>query len=245
MNIPDVTGYWIARYVSGWLIPVMTVAVLVMPVSRAEEASEYPVYKPPCRGAPVTRTGGGTRGIRENLPSIQVLAPEHTGHTAQAQPGLFWYVPKPVPESLEFSLMAETDDEPLLEVRLENPGDAGVQRIALADYDFSLEKGVPYRFTVITQGTEPPAGVLFSSGMIRRVELPADIGQALQDTVGEDRVALYASAGLWYDALDSVSALIETEPENRRLHQVRRSLLRQVGLNNVSLRLQESTSESR
>ena len=245
MNIPDVTGDWIARYVSGWLIPVMTVAVLVMPVSWAEEAPEYPVYKPPCRGAPVTRTGGGTRGIRENLPSIQVLVPEHTGHTAQAQPELFWYVSEPLPESLEFSLMAETDDEPLLEVRLDGVSRAGIQPVALADYDVSLEKGVPYRFTVIMQGTEPLAGVLFSSGMIRRIELPADVGKALQDTVGEDRVAVYAAAGLWYDALDSVSALIETEPDNPRLQELRWSLLRQVGLDNVVLRLQGAITETR
>ena len=48
------------------------------------------IYKPPKRGAPGGREGAGTRGFREALPTLAILAPQdHTGLTAQEQPVLY------------------------------------------------------------------------------------------------------------------------------------------------------------
>src|SRR5207249_6735910 len=43
-----------------------------------------PVYKPPTRGAPGGRMGGGTRGITGTA-VISLLVPDHVGLTSQAQ----------------------------------------------------------------------------------------------------------------------------------------------------------------
>ena len=66
------------------------------------------VYKPPARGKPRTRVGGGVRG-GENAPSLQVLVPEHIGQTLSDQPSLFWYVDGPPPENtvVVFTLIDE------------------------------------------------------------------------------------------------------------------------------------------
>ena len=45
---------------------------------------------------------------------------------------------------------------------------------------------------------------------------------------------LYAEAGLWYDALSSLSDLIEATPDNPGLRQQRAALLKQVGLTDAA-----------
>ena len=49
-----------------------------------------PVYKPPPRGAPGGRMGGGTRGI-SGAAVVSILAPDHVGLTMQEQPSLHWF----------------------------------------------------------------------------------------------------------------------------------------------------------
>ena len=51
-------------------------------------SSTVPVYKPPVRGAPGGRVGGGTRGTDQTF-VLSVVAPNHTGLTMQEQPELF------------------------------------------------------------------------------------------------------------------------------------------------------------
>jgi len=54
-----------------------------------------PTYRPPLRGAPGGRVGGGTRGIGDEFITLLVLAPNHVGLTVQGQPTLYWYLSKP------------------------------------------------------------------------------------------------------------------------------------------------------
>src|SRR5262249_1261654 len=63
------------------------------------------IYKPPKRGAPGGREGAGTRGFREALPTLAVLAPQdHTGLTAQEQPVLYWYLSQETRQPVEVIL---------------------------------------------------------------------------------------------------------------------------------------------
>ena len=61
-----------------------------LPQPAEAQPDDTIVYKPPKRGAPGGREGAGTRGFREALPTLAVLAPQdHTGLTAQEQPVLY------------------------------------------------------------------------------------------------------------------------------------------------------------
>src|SRR5262249_9720599 len=60
---------------------------------RSNTAS-MPVYKPPLRGAPGGRVGGGTRGsgsVRDVF-ILSALAPDHMGLTVAEQPSLYWFI---------------------------------------------------------------------------------------------------------------------------------------------------------
>src|SRR5262245_36475783 len=82
---------------------------------QSVEAST-PIYKPPLRGAPVGRIGGGPRGTG-GLPSLAVLAPDHTGLTVQDQPTLYWYVSQVPTQAVEVTLIEAQGVKPLFEMR--------------------------------------------------------------------------------------------------------------------------------
>jgi len=61
-----------------------------LPQPATAQLEDTIIYKPPKRGAPGGREGAGTRGFREALPTLAILAPQdHTGLTAQEQPVLY------------------------------------------------------------------------------------------------------------------------------------------------------------
>ena len=212
-----------------WLLAALVPAG--MTAAADEQATGMPVYKPPMRGAPLARMGGGTRGTGDAL-VVTVLTPEHMGQTAQAQPSLYWYLSHAVPAArYEFVIMSEEDYDPLVETALEGIDTAGIQRIRLGDYKVSLKPGIPYQWSVsvIIDNTQRSANIL-SSGMIEYVES----SPVTTDAAGAARIGEYAEAGLWYDALQSLDEQIAANPGDARLQQMRSSLLNQVGLEAVA-----------
>ena len=85
---------WRLALAAGLFVTALAGAAITGTVAQAAEpeAAGFPVYKPPLRGTPVARMGGGTRGEDEDAPEVYVLTPEHTGLTSQAQPVMYWYL---------------------------------------------------------------------------------------------------------------------------------------------------------
>lgn len=198
-------------------------------------AAEVPVYRPPLRGAPRTRVGGGTRGGGDSALFIEVLAPEQTGLTHVAQPALYWYLSRYVPARYVFVLIAEQARDPVIETTLAVRA-AGMQAIALADYGHVLEPGMTYEWSVTLAGTETPSSAdLLAGGTLRRVEARAvAAGVRRRADTGFERARQMAAGGLWYDALHAVNVLIADDPANAAYRDFRTRLLETVGLAAVS-----------
>src|SRR4029453_11147001 len=64
-----------------------------------------PTYKPPQRGAPTRRVGGGPRRPGDQLPTIAVLAPDHPGLTIHEQPSLYWFLSEATTYPVEVTLI--------------------------------------------------------------------------------------------------------------------------------------------
>lgn len=75
---------------------------------------------------------------------------------------------------------------------------------------------------------------LVSRGIIERIEPREGLNSRICNATGSDLVGVYASEGIWYDALDTVSKLIEQSPADQGLVSIRDSLLAQVGLQTVT-----------
>jgi hypothetical protein len=194
-----------------------------------------PIYKPPLRGAPGGRVGGGTRGTGRETFVLAVLAPQHTGQTTQEQPSLYWFISSPTSSAVELTVIDAQGTQPLVETRIAPPIQPGVHRIRLAEYGVRLTPGVAYRwFIAVVADSGRRSKDVLAGGSIERVEAPRELSVKLASVPRDNLPFLYAEAGFWYDAVTALSELIEAEPQNAALRKQRAALLVQVGLPEIS-----------
>jgi hypothetical protein len=214
------------------------------PSSLAKEVKEQNpqvtktlLYQPPRGlGAPSAgrRVGGGTRGTNKSIPILSVLAPGHTGLTVREQPDLYWFASDVVTNPVELTLTLEKGDTPLLEKRLQVPTKAGIQRVRLSDYGVKLVPGERYIWSIaLVFDPKRRSKDIIAMGAIERVERADMNPEALAAAPTTDAFYRFAADGLWYDAVMTISQLIETAPADPALRKHRADLLDQVDLPEV------------
>jgi hypothetical protein len=211
-------------------------AVICMPIQaqdRESGKSEAVTYKPPLRGAPLTRVGGGTRSVGSAL-AVNVLAPSDTGLTTQEKPTIYWFASQPIDKPVEVTITSTESLKdaatPVVEITLQPPLAKGIHAFRLADHGVALKPGVEYQwFVAVVRNPAQRSNDVLAGGTIKRVtdsQVPAQLKQASPAQLP----ALYAEAGLWYDAIDQLSKQISANQSNRQLRERRAALLEQVGL---------------
>ena len=191
------------------------------------------VYKPPLRGTPAGRVGGGTRGATERESfSLLVLAPDHIGYTMREQPCLYWYISKPTAHEVELTVIERNGVKPLLEKVVKGPEKSGIQSFCLADHGVKLSKNIQYKWfiTLVTDAEQRSKDIL-AGGIISMVDPSPALSEKLKaNPSGIAATSAYAEDGLWYDALDTISRMINEAPDRTEWRAQRTSLLEQVGL---------------
>jgi hypothetical protein len=206
-------------------------------VKGAEPASRAtaPVYKPPQRGAPGGRVGGGTRGVQREVFVLSVLAPDHSGVTVSEQPSLFWYISAPTSLPIEITIMDPSETKPILETKIPSPTQPGIHRVRLADYGIRLSPGEPYRWYVtVVPDAERRSKDILAGGAIELTAVPDSLKAKISKADKQDWPLIYAEAGIWYEALAAISDLIDASPNDASLRKQRLSLLSQVGLSGIN-----------
>ena len=201
------------------------------PAGSQVSSPPSPVYTPPLRGAPGGRIGGGTRGVGGEDLRVSVLVPDDRALTASEQPTLYWFISRAPRLPVEITVVDTGAVEPVLELLLPPSVEGGVHALRLADHRVRLRVGVSYKWyvAVVTDRSRRSRDVL-AGGTVERVEPPADLVAKLAHTRREDLPSLYASAGLWYDALAAISELVTATPNEEGPRRQRAALLAQVGL---------------
>jgi hypothetical protein len=203
--------------------------------SRKGEAPAGTItYNAPLRGAPATRVGGGTRSAATKSVQLSVLAPSDTGYTTRDKPTIYWYVSETLQKPVELTLInnesLEAASKPAFEVTLQPPVARGVHAVSLEQYGVVLKPGVEYQWSVaLVSDAAQRSNDVIAGGTIKRVA-ETDSVRSLKQASAASRPALYAGAGIWYDAIDELSRMISAQPENRELRVQRAALLEQVGL---------------
>jgi hypothetical protein len=215
----------------------MAQKVIKAPIPTQSDGKSAPpvVYRPPLRGAPGGRVGGGTRGTG-NVFVLSALAPDHMALTASEQPSLYWFISAATSLPIELAVMdPQGGVKPLFERRLSGPIGNGVHRIDLAELGVRLAPGVAYRWSVtVIPDTNRRSRDILAAATIERADVPSEVRSKLDRARKEDLPAVYAEAGFWYEALASISELIARTPGDEALRQQRAQLLSQVGLPDVS-----------
>jgi hypothetical protein len=200
-------------------------------------------YQPPMRGAPTRRVGAGTRGICGAVPGLEKdfslfpLVPEHTALSAKSQPILYWAVSHPFSGKFVLTITPEGQysyDYPdaILETSLVMAVDAGLQWLDLADYSIELQPNQSYEWTIsLICDPKNRSLDLHASGTVLYQPPDAQLQQSLLKQADKEHPFIYARNGFWYDALQSLSEQVQSQPS---LKPVRAALLNQVGLQKVS-----------
>jgi Domain of Unknown Function (DUF928) len=206
----------------------------VLAQSSAADKSEAAVtYKPPLRGAPLTRVGGGTRGVG-NVLAVNVLAPGDTGYTTQEKPTIYWFASQPIDKPVEITITSTASLQdaatPVFEITLQPPIAKGIHAFRLADHGIALKPDVEYQwFVAVVSNPARRSNDVLAGGTIKRVT-DSPVQAQLKQASPAQAAALYAEAGIWYDAIDQLSRQISADQSNRELRERRAALLEQVGL---------------
>jgi hypothetical protein len=209
---------------------------LTAPAAPPIMIAAMPVFVPPNMGAPAARLGGATRSAGNGeFPNIEVLVPEETGRTLREQPVLYWYLAATTDAPVEFVLRDIAAEETLVQTTLPRAKHAGVQRLALSDHGVKLSPGVEYFWMIkLIRNADDRSYDRLAGGGIERVVASSTLESALS-APGASRPHVLAQAGIWYDAVDSLSQGIDQAPGNRMLWNQRAALFEQVGLPDIAL----------
>lgn len=118
------------------------------------------------------------------------------------------------------------------------PIPAGIHALSLARHGVKLVMGSAYHVSLELPedpGQQSPS--FWAEGVIERVPRTAELAARLDHAASTDLPAIYADEGIWYDAVDALSELIRTRPENPPFQEYRHSLLEQASLDEVARRV--------
>jgi hypothetical protein len=225
------------------LLAAAAVALAGAAYAGGESASPAPfAYKAPLRGAPATRVGGATRSANGlvNL-KLNVLAPSDTGYTVSENPTIYWYTSEPITFPVEFTVIStesiQDAAKPLLDVTRQPPIKKGFHALNLKEFGVALKPGVEYQwFVAVVRDKDQRASDIMAGGTIKRIAGSESVAvrTKVQQASPAQRAAVYAEAGIWYDAIDQLSKEIDANPGNRQLRDQRAALLEQVGLRDAA-----------
>lgn len=199
---------------------------------------------PPDIGQPGRRSKAGTRGCEgtnmqfasSQEKHLTALVPAYRAANAELVWGLttaehptFWfYVPYKPLSSGEF-VLRDKDGNLVYKTQVTLSKTPGVVIFSLPSTAAMLEVGKRYHwyFKIYCQPEPPP---LFVDGWIQRVSPNSALESQLQKATLEQKVALYASYGIWYEALAASAELRRRNPHDPHWA----ALLQAVGLDDIA-----------
>jgi hypothetical protein len=200
--------------------------------------TDFPVYHPPevKGGILPVRVGGSSRGAATGGMIVEALAPDQLALTTRSQPTLYWYQSKDAKTRCELTLMEPPKTRLLLTLQSSGPAQAGLHAVKLSAFHVKLVPHVVYEWSVaILVDPQDRSEDILADGIIEYAEPSPELAGKIAAATDADRAAVYANAGIWYDALDAVSARINASPADRHLHDQRVALLNQIGLDGAAI----------
>ncbi|GAA6615524.1 DUF928 domain-containing protein [Scytonema sp. NUACC26] len=209
--------------------------------------------QPDNRGAPRDRKGAGTRGdcpaVNQRLTALvplvsttasqkQATAPYVLGLTANEYPTFWFYVPY-LPKninSVKFVLLDEKNNSVTTEpIAIALPKTPGVMSVSLPTTEKPLVVGQYYHwYLLIDCNPQSRSEDIAVEGLVQRIPLNNDLTRRLQAATPRQRVALYARAGIWQDAITTLGELRRAKPQDAALAADWKDLLESVGLEDVA-----------
>jgi hypothetical protein len=214
--------------------------------------------QPENRGAPRDRRGAGTRRncpvtnkpLTALVPLVSITAnhKQVTTGTATTQYALslttaehptFWfyvpYVTKNI-NSAKFVLLDEKNNSVTTQpIPIPLSNTPGVIRVSVPATEKPLSIGQYYHWYFLMDCTpQSRSEDIAVEGLVQRIAPKQELTSRLVTATPRQRVALYAQAGIWQDALTTLAELRIRQPQDTALATDWKDLLDSVGLDNIS-----------
>ncbi|MEG4455494.1 DUF928 domain-containing protein [Microcoleus sp. N9_A1] len=194
-------------YSAGIASLMLSVLFWIAPVALAK-------YTPPKKpSAPKQTSTNTTRGgscEANSSAGLTVLVPfSHVGETISGHPTFTWFVPDRTPRPLQLMLFTRTG-QPLYKTEMESQ--PGIMSVALPPNLPPLSIGQSYQWQVVLVcNPRVPSMNVVATAEIQVVQPAASLqAQLAAASTPQQRIDLYADAGLWYDAIAEARKAPET-----------------------------------
>lgn len=193
---------------------------------------------PPDQGSPVGTAGGGSRPAQsacfpqsQNLSGLTALSPTtYVGLTTRDRPTVWVFLPPTIAQTAELSLFDAQGRgiyQTIVPLSSTNP----LMRFAFPATAPALSSQQPYYWTVAlicNQNQRTDDWII--GGWIRQQLPDPQLQRQLATAKGIDQVKLYAEAGFWYDALETLLQFQQAYPHDAALGSTWANLLQSIGL---------------
>lgn len=170
-------------------------------------------------GVPVPgrRVPGASRGIN-CLPRNQrlkaLLPKSNFGLTTLANPTLYVFIPQNSAAGMELVIQDE-NDQIISQQKYKPSIKAGIVGLNLPQNLLAVGKNYRWNLSIICDSEDRSLDQIIQ-GTIQRVENPL-LMKKLEQATPYERLHLYAEAGIWHDALDTLARLRYSNPNNLQL----------------------------
>jgi hypothetical protein len=156
------------------------------------------------------------------------------GLTVAEHPTFWFYVPYSLTPSLsvEFSLQDEKGKEVYKTFLTTSETSPGVVGFELPSTEAPLEVGKMYHWFFLIYCT--PEDPVFVDGWVKRVALNPSLNRQLAQATPQQSFALYAKAGIWYEAVTSLAKLRRKNPDDATLSAEWTQLLKSIDLDAIA-----------
>lgn len=195
-------------------------------------------FRPPNLGIPRTTAGGASRSgtclTEKTALTALVPTPTRMSLTTQERPTFFLYLPKTNAQLAEFTIK-DVDEKDVFRTTIPISGKNGLLSFQLPSTAPTLEVGKDYQwfFNVICQPSDRLRDD-FVTAWVRRITPNPSLTNSLRTTSPRQRPNLYAQAGIWQDTLTALTELRRIRPNDTTVNDEWNSLLRSVGLSQIS-----------
>ncbi|WP_414544120.1 DUF928 domain-containing protein [Nostoc sp. CCY0012] len=254
LQLTLVLGVILISYIS---YPLKLQALPVNPLSTSVKF--IPPPPPPDRSAAGSRSGAASRGCDAGNQTVTALVPTYQqtlnqgkqevvpitkvwGLTNTERPYFFFFVPYNASsiDNIEFVLQEQTNNnsKTIYRTDITPPESPGIISIHLPVNEVSLlQIGKMYHwfFKVRVQcDPKQPLKLDYVNGWVQRIHQNSQLTEQLQQATPLQQVTLYATNGVWYDAIMSLAELRLTNPQNENLLAKWTTLLHSVGLKEIA-----------
>ena len=247
------------KKITKFLIDLISVGSIVLIATlNASQLAVVGQPTPDVEGKPITQSGGPrfvqptediddppTRRVRSvrggcassSQLSLTALVPQNKiGRTVSDYPTFFFYLPQTKAELAELILEDESGNQIYQQdLTIKNlSGVIGVSIPANTNLPpLEVGKNYTWKFTVVCDPEDRSSDQL-ESGVVRRVELSADILRQLDQADPRQKTVIYAENGIWQDALSTLAAARRDQPNDTALKADWESLLDSVRLGEIA-----------